>query len=60
MVTHVPNPHAAFTAEECLLCHAPLEYLVEAEMMECAICHKQEFSKAHCKNGHYVCSDCHT
>lgn len=46
--------------EECLICKAPLEYLVEDELMECAICHKKEPSKTRCVNGHYVCSDCHT
>ena len=46
--------------EECLICKAPLEYLVQDELMECAICHKQERSKTRCVEGHYVCSDCHT
>ena len=46
--------------EECLICQAPLEYLTEGEVMECAICHKKERSKTRCVNGHYVCSDCHT
>ena len=46
--------------EECLICKAPLEYLVQDEEMECAICHKKERSKTRCINGHYVCSDCHT
>ena len=46
--------------EECLICKAKLEYLSEDEMMECAICHKQEPSKNRCVNGHYVCSECHT
>ena len=45
--------------EECLICKAPLEYLTQDETMECAVCHKQEASKTHCVNGHYVCSDCH-
>ena len=45
---------------ECLICKAPLEYLPQAEMMECALCHKQEMSNTRCVNGHYVCSDCHT
>ena len=43
--------------EECLICKAPLEYLVEDAEMECAICHKKESSKTRCVNGHYVCSD---
>ena len=46
--------------EECLICKAPLEYLVQDELMECAICHKQELSKTRCVKGHYACSDCHT
>jgi len=46
--------------EECLICKAPLEYLVQDEMMECAICRKTELSKIRCVNGHYVCGECHT
>ena len=46
--------------DECLICGAPLEYLERDELMECAICHKKESSKARCVNGHYVCSECHT
>ena len=46
--------------EECLICKAPLKYLVQEEMMECAICHRQEQSRTRCVEGHYVCSDCHT
>lgn len=46
--------------EECLICKAPLEYLLEDTAMECAICHKKERSKTRCVNGHYVCSECHT
>lgn len=46
--------------EECLICKAPLEYLIQDEVMECAICRKTEPSKTRCVKGHYVCSDCHT
>lgn len=46
--------------EECLICKAPLEYLTRDKLMECAICHKREFSKTRCIEGHYVCSECHT
>ena len=45
--------------EECLICKAPLTYLEEDEIMECAICRKNEPSKTRCIHGHYVCSDCH-
>ena len=47
-------------AEECLICKAPLKYLTQDEMMECAVCHKTEASKTQCVNGHFVCSECHT
>ena len=43
--------------EECLICKAPLEYLNEDVLMECAICHKKELSKTRCVNGHYVCNE---
>lgn len=46
--------------EECLICKAPLEYLNEDILMECAICHKKENSKTMCINGHYICNECHT
>ena len=46
--------------EECLICKAPLEYLLEDVEMECAICHRKERSKTRCTNGHYVCNACHT
>ena len=47
-------------AEECLICKAPLEYLESDVMMECALCHKKELSKARCVKGHYVCDECHS
>ena len=43
-----------------MICKAPLVYLEQDEMMECAICRKKEPSKTRCVVGHYVCSDCHT
>jgi hypothetical protein len=45
--------------EECLICKAPLEYLVAEEVMECAICHRRGSSRARCIHGHYVCDECH-
>ena len=46
--------------EECIICGAPLMYLDQEELMECALCHKKESSRAKCVNGHYVCDECHT
>ena len=37
--------------EECLICKAPLEYLNEDILMECAVCGKKELSKTRCVNG---------
>ena len=39
--------------EECLICKAPLEYLQEDVLMECAICHKQELSKTRCNTQYF-------
>ena len=50
----------SLNTEGCLICKAPLEYLVQDEMMECAVCHRKEPSKTRCVKGHYVCNDCHT
>lgn len=47
-------------SDECLICGAPLIYLEKNERMECAVCHKKEISNTVCRNGHYVCNDCHT
>lgn len=47
-------------SEECLICGASLKYLDEDTEMECFLCHKKENSKTTCKNGHYVCNECHT
>ena len=46
--------------EECLICGAPLEYLQEAVLMECHLCHKKERSLTRCIRGHYVCDECHS
>ena len=46
--------------EECLICGAPLAYLDEDTEMECALCHKKQYSKAKCVKGHFVCDACHT
>ena len=46
--------------DESLICKAPLIYLDEDVLMECAVCHKKELSKTRCVSGHYVCNECHT
>lgn len=46
--------------EECLICGEPLVYLDQDTLMECVLCHKCEMSKTCCKEGHYVCNECHT
>ena len=45
--------------DECLICGAPLEYLGSEEVMECSLCHKKEMSRTRCREGHYVCNECH-
>lgn len=46
--------------EGCLICGAPLVYLTEETLMECAVCHKKEAARARCGKGHYICGSCHT
>ena len=54
------NPNSStMTNDECLICGAPLQYLQQDTLMECAICHRQELSKTQCTKGHYVCNECH-
>ena len=45
---------------ECVICGAPLTYADRDTEMTCALCQKQEPSKTVCRNGHYVCNECHT
>ena len=45
---------------ECLICGAPLEYLLEDAGMKCAICGAVERSKTRCVAGCYVCDACHS
>ncbi len=46
--------------DECLICGAPLKYFQNEKQMECSVCHKSEYSKTTCENGHFVCNECHT
>lgn len=45
--------------DECLICGAPLQYMEASIEMECEICHRKEFTRTKCANGHFVCSSCH-
>ena len=46
-------------SEGCLLCGAELEYLPAAEEMQCVFCGRTFESTARCRNGHYICDECH-
>lgn len=43
----------------CMVCGAPLRYIREQRIMECAVCHRMFLSNAECENGHFVCDSCH-
>lgn len=45
--------------ENCLICGAPLVYFPQAREMECARCHRTFLSNACCREGHYICDECH-
>ena len=46
--------------QACLLCGEPLVYDTEEQEMECAICHRVLPSRARCRQGQFVCDDCHS
>ena len=46
--------------ENCVACGAELIYLPESMEMECIYCHKSFTSQVQCKNGHYICDNCHS
>lgn len=45
--------------ESCLVCGEELRYFESGREMECLYCHKKFLSNASCKNGHYICDECH-
>lgn len=45
--------------EACLICGEDLIYFETGKEMECMKCHRIFISKSSCKNGHYICDECH-
>ena len=45
--------------ENCIICGAEIIYHNEQTEMKCDTCGKTVFSNACCKNGHFVCDECH-
>ncbi|MCW4006094.1 MAG: DUF5714 domain-containing protein [Candidatus Bathyarchaeota archaeon] len=43
----------------CLICGQDLQY-GETEKLECLYCHKTYDANVKCKNGHFVCDNCHS
>jgi hypothetical protein len=44
----------------CIICGNDLEYSNESTLLRCYICSKDYNSNAKCKNGHFVCDNCHS
>ena len=44
----------------CLICGAELTYEIDYTQSECSICHKCYQSNVKCKNGHFICDQCHS
>jgi len=44
----------------CLICGAELTYEIDYTQSECSICHKCYESNVKCKNGHFICDQCHS
>jgi hypothetical protein len=45
--------------EHCMVCGAPLEYLLQSERRVCTFCGKKEEGQINCPQGHFVCDSCH-
>ena len=43
----------------CIICGGDLEYFSEKTTLKCYVCSKEYESNAQCKNGHYICDNCH-
>jgi len=44
----------------CLICGEELQYTKEPTPLECFCCKQKFESNTKCKNGHYVCDQCHS
>ena len=44
----------------CIICNSELEYFDHPRKMICMICHREFNSTVCCKNGHYICDNCHS
>jgi len=44
----------------CIICSTDLIYASEAEKICCTVCGVETTSTVKCKNGHYVCDNCHS
>jgi hypothetical protein len=45
--------------ENCMFCGSALEYLNKAEELVCTYCQKRSTGHVKCREGHFVCEDCH-
>jgi len=43
----------------CLICGSDLQYAQYQKGLVCSVCKKNFLSNVQCKNGHFVCDDCH-
>ena len=46
-------------SEACLVCGEDLVYFEMHREMECIYCHRNFMTNVACKNGHYICDECH-
>lgn len=44
----------------CIICGNELVYYNESKEMECIFCKNKFLSNVSCKNGHYICDNCHS
>ena len=44
----------------CLYCGVELVYSVKPEKQICLVCKNEFDANAKCKNGHFICDNCHS
>lgn len=44
----------------CLVCGDELEYSLSSYKQQCYYCKEEKYTNAQCKNGHFVCDNCHS
>ncbi|MCS3924775.1 DUF5714 domain-containing protein [Methanosalsum natronophilum] len=51
---------ASKSRSNCMICNSEIKYENESVNAKCHYCGHEEDTRLYCKNGHYVCNECHS